>query len=193
FVWQRLFFLPSKQMFEWMRSNSANLQGQMQKLLEEKNGLLGIEVEDVNAINRKKIDALENQIKQMNSRLGQEADALIPPDKMVSAMRSLIDKRPDIRLLELNATSVEPVNPESGKTSPKKVEPGNDSLLFYRHNFIMSVEARYLDLLGMLQAIEKLPWVIFWERVEYNASGYPKVVTSIHFFTLTLGEGLFGG
>ena len=52
----------------------------------------------------------------------------------------------------------------------------------------MTLQGRYLDLLTYLNALEALPWQIFWSQAQMDARDYTAVRVTVTVFTLSLDK-----
>ncbi|MEO5331069.1 MAG: hypothetical protein H7839_03535 [Magnetococcus sp. YQC-5] len=190
-LWQQLFYMPIQNQFTSLNKEII----QLQKKLDELQGVQQQNVAerslDPNAAVRQQIQQWEDKIKQMDTDLGAAASALIPPDKMVETLKTLLTHRPNVVLRTLQALRVEPITFTG--TDVKNAASNDNKTMFFRHDLTVGLELSYLDMVQLLNEIEHLPWVLFWEGVHFSASQYPTVQVTLFLYALTLGEGVIGG
>jgi MSHA biogenesis protein MshJ len=58
--------------------------------------------------------------------------------------------------------------------------------LVYRHGIEITVTGAYLDLLGYLADLERLPTQLYWSSLEIDASRYPRHTMRLVVYTLSL-------
>lgn len=63
---------------------------------------------------------------------------------------------------------------------------------FYRHGLEIEVEGSYAACLAYLNAIEALPWRLYWQVLELDVIDYPQNRIRIEVGTLSLDEGWIG-
>ena len=57
---------------------------------------------------------------------------------------------------------------------------------------MLRVQGSYLDCLAYLRAIERLPWHLYWARLEMQTGEYPQNDIVIEVHTLSLDEEWIG-
>jgi MSHA biogenesis protein MshJ len=57
---------------------------------------------------------------------------------------------------------------------------------------VLTLEGSYLDCLAYLQAVERLPWHLYWSRIEFKEDGYPRNAIMIELRTLSLDKEWIG-
>jgi MSHA biogenesis protein MshJ len=121
---------------------------------------------------------------------------LVDPKQMRFVLEELISKQAGLRLV--SATNLEPrplfeaaASPEEGQTAGVAASPVEGPKL-YRHALLLTVEGSYLDCLAYLQAVERLPWHLYWGRLQFKAGEYPQNTITIELRTLSLDEEWIG-
>lgn len=76
---------------------------------------------------------------------------------------------------------------------PKLMQTGSDAkdaekkatISFYEHDIIFKFLGSYFDVANYLQAVEKLDWPLYWDKMDYKVIRYPtaEVTLQIHFLT----------
>jgi MSHA biogenesis protein MshJ len=62
----------------------------------------------------------------------------------------------------------------------------------YRHSFVLKLRGSYVDCLRYLEDVERLPWHIYWSRLELTTDEYPINDIVIELATLSLDEEWIG-
>ena len=57
---------------------------------------------------------------------------------------------------------------------------------------MLTLKGNYLDGLAYLEAVERLPWHIYWARLEFSADEYPQNDIVLELRTLSLDEEWIG-
>jgi MSHA biogenesis protein MshJ len=68
----------------------------------------------------------------------------------------------------------------------------SDAPKLYRHSFVLRLRGNYLDCLRYLEDVERLPWHIYWSRLEVSTDEYPVNDIVIEVATLSLDEEWIG-
>ena len=112
-----------------------------------------------------------------------EAD-LISPEQMPRQLAAMLDKFPQMNVVAMN--TLPPVLVGAGGATATNAAPGKPAIGLYQHGLQITVEGRYLDLIGYLQALEHAPYRVYWRALSLNVEptrGIP--VTKIELFTLS--------
>lgn len=56
---------------------------------------------------------------------------------------------------------------------------------FFTNNIVFKLRGNYFNILNYLQAVERLNWPIYWDRIDYRVENYPlaEIDLQIHFLT----------
>jgi MSHA biogenesis protein MshJ len=68
----------------------------------------------------------------------------------------------------------------------------SDAPKLYRHSFVLNLRGSYLDCLRYLEDVERLPWHIYWSRLDVETDEYPVNDIVIELATLSLDEEWIG-
>ena len=81
-----------------------------------------------------------------------------------------------------------------GNTTPKALSTGDteDAATFYRHGLEIEVEGSFAACLEYLDAIEALPWRLYWQLLDLEVIEYPRNRIRIEVSTLSLDEEWIG-
>jgi MSHA biogenesis protein MshJ len=79
-------------------------------------------------------------------------------------------------------------------TTPEFLSASEDEsdVTFYRHGLEIEVEGSYAACLEYLNAIESLPWRLYWQVLELDVIDYPRNRVRIEVSTLSLDEEWIG-
>ncbi|WP_108126050.1 hypothetical protein [Saccharospirillum mangrovi] len=117
--------------------------------------------------------ALEAELAELDARLANITEVLIPPQQMVSVLRELLD-RSDLTLVRL---ALQPV------TQVRSAEVGQSAL--YQHKLELTLTGTFDDLSAYLRALEALPWHLFWDRLSIETTSYPQLRIRLDVHTLS--------
>jgi MSHA biogenesis protein MshJ len=120
--------------------------------------------------------------------------ALVDPDEMRAVLEELLRRQQGLTLVSAvnrPARAViedEPAPEDSQAGAPR----ASDAPKLYRHSFVLTLRGNYLDCLRYLEAVERLPWHIYWSRLELSTDEYPVNDIVIEVATLSLDEEWIG-
>jgi MSHA biogenesis protein MshJ len=112
---------------------------------------------------------------------------LVAPQDMARQLTAILQKFPQLRVVGIVSEPPVPVDEGPDKSGKVPVSAEARRSMLYEHGLELTVEGRYLDLIGYLQQLERTPYKIYWRELEMktNTEGVP--VTRIRFFTLSRG------
>ncbi|NGZ07657.1 MAG: hypothetical protein G8237_15040 [Magnetococcales bacterium] len=129
-----------------------------------------------------RIAALRAEIQDLDKRLGEGVMGMISPSEMVQALKRLLTSESGLALLSLEVPP------------PRNLLVGDDAGgSVYQHTLVLRFSGSFEDVLHYLFTLERLPWKIFWDGLEFAVVEYPKAYVTLHIHTLSLTEDLVGG
>ena len=145
-----------------------------------------------------RVRALRENVQARDEELRTFTTALVDPDEMRAVLEELLSRqegltlvsavnRPARAVLEDEPTSEEPQG-EGQEAAPAP----SDAPKLYRHSFVLTLRGNYLDCLRYLEDVERLPWHIYWSRLELSTDEYPVNDIVIEVATLSLDEEWIG-
>ena len=133
-------------------------------------------------VQRTRIASLRDRIAEINAILGDHAAELIDPSEMAQVLEGVLKEQSRLSLVQISNTS-----PESLSASDDE-----NAVTFYRHGLEIEVEGSYLACLEYLNAIEALPWRLYWQVLELDVLEYPRNRIRIEVSTLSLDKEWIG-
>ena len=129
---------------------------------------------------------LEQQVEATEETVRVFTSDLVNPTEMRSVLEELIDRQQGLRLVRASNFEVRPLieRDESADES--------DGPMLYRHGLQLELEGSYLDCLEYLDAVERLPWQLYWGALNLSAQDYPNNAITIEIFTLSLDQEWIG-
>lgn len=115
---------------------------------------------------------------------------LVAPDQMRFVLEDLIRRQRGLELVSISNLAVRPMIDEQEEIERPASDRRGPSL--YRHGVVLVLEGSYLDGLSYLEAIERLPWQLYWTRLEVETDQYPRSRIVIELNTLSLEEEWIG-
>ncbi len=119
---------------------------------------------------------------------------LVDPAQMRTVLEELLRRQTGLRLLSAVNRAAEPViaDEELAPGEAPSGEPRSDAPRLYRHSLVLELTGSYLDCLRYVESVERLPWQIYWSRLEVEADEYPRNRIVIELTTLSLDEEWIG-
>lgn len=129
--------------------------------------------------------ALEQSVRDRES-------GMIPPDKMIAVLKSLLTAQPGLRLMSLQTAAPRPVfkKDETGATASEvTVTPPAGAVVpaeqLYKHGIELQVTGSYAHLTEYIERLEGLPWAMQWESMGLDASRHPQLELTLGLTTLS--------
>ena len=131
---------------------------------------------------RSRIVSLQRRIDEINTTLGNHAAELIDPAEMARVLEGVLKEQSRLSLVRIR------------NTTPESLSTGEDegAATFYRHGLEIEVEGSYAACLEYLDAIEALPWRLYWQMLEVEVIEYPQNRIRLEVSTLSLDEEWIG-
>lgn len=111
---------------------------------------------------------------------------LVDPAQMRFVLEDLIRRQQGLELVRASNLGARPLIDEQ---SPAAEETGP---MLYRHGFQLELEGSYLDCLAYLEAVERLPWQIYWAGLNLETEEHPRIRITLEIHTLSLEEDWIG-
>jgi len=131
--------------------------------------------------------ALLSQIAENEETVRVFTSDLVDPAQMRHVLEELIDRQQGLTLIRASNLEVVPLIESADAESGESDEP-----MLFRHGLRLELEGSYLDFLDYLDAVERLPWQLYWGTLSLNTQEYPRNEISIEIFTLSLDEDWIG-
>ncbi len=150
---------PARQRLHSAEVQLASLETQKLALQDQLDALDQQEALDPDAAVRRQLDAFDTQVGTLDRKLQGQALQLIAPEQARAVLQALIA---NVRGLRMVALQTEPAR-------ALVATEGLDLPVLYRHGLVIDLEGDYLALVAYLQALEQLPWRLYWYEVEVTA------------------------
>ena len=134
---------------------------------------------------RKKLAALEGDVKELSSRL-------MAPERMRDVLQQILAGRPRLELIQMKTLPQSAVGlPGDAQKAATPAKPGTDkepANAIYKHGIQLTVRGNYLDLLAYLKEIEALPVRIYWDKLDLSVLEYPSANLQVTLYTVSLDK-----
>jgi MSHA biogenesis protein MshJ len=132
---------------------------------------------------------LTQSIAAVDEQLKSESAGLIPPERMLEALRDVLERQGGLRLVSMRNL------PVTSLVSPELSAPGQPAATVqgpYVHSLEFVVDGGYLDVLRYLQKVEALEWRFYWQLLELKTAEYPLNRVRIRLNTLSMDKEWLG-
>lgn len=119
---------------------------------------------------------LEELLEKKNESLLKFKNKIIPPTRIPYLLESMLRDLSNLKLVSLETLERVPFN--SAKVS-------NDNSALYKHRVRITFTGEYLNLLRYLKKVEKLPFPIGWESLEYKITRFPQAQIVLTIYMLS--------
>jgi MSHA biogenesis protein MshJ len=120
---------------------------------------------------------------------------LVDPQQMRLVLEELLRRQAGLKLVSAtNLPARRVLDDDSEPTEPTEPQARDDSDAprLYRHTLVLELEGSYLDCLTYLEAVERLPWHLYWSRLDFAVDAYPRNKIVLELRTLSLDEEWIG-
>jgi len=167
--------------------DSNQVYARLQAEVSEQTRLQHPRANDPDAALKLERQALDQELKLLNVKLGGVLDRFVPPEQMPALLRDVIRHHQGLKLKKISKLPVEAIvmqaNPE------KEAEP---PVAIYRHSMRLEFEGEYFEVLAYLTELENSEWRLGWRELDYLVDGYPHVAVAIEIETLSRERGWIG-
>ncbi len=162
--------------------------------------------QDPNLPLKEEIGRLESESLKLDDDISRLTTALVAPKQMVKLLGNVLENDSKMKLISLINLPKEDVTfslnwpkESSSETDKPKVRKGNSEVeheneegLIYKHAFEIEMKATYKATVNYLKRIDKLPWKVFWQDLDYEAAKYPNGNLKIKIYTLSTSREVLG-
>jgi MSHA biogenesis protein MshJ len=144
---------------------------------------------DPDAAEKAQKKEVEGEIAAFDKQLEQKMGGLVTPSRMAEVLERVLLDQKGLRLANLKSLAPQPLLPSPkvdagavGETKP--VEPA-PTVGIYRHGLVLELEGDYMSTLEYARQLERLPWKLYWDVLDYEVTQYPKARVRIQVHTLS--------
>ncbi len=126
---------------------------------------------------RRRLDELQRELAALEEDVARgEARQVVSPRQVPKLLEDLLARNGRLQLVSLRSLAPAAAGTPSGS--------GAGEQLIYKHGVELVVRGSYLDLLGYVSELERLPWRLYWGNAVLNAEGYPVLQLTLTVYTL---------
>ena len=183
--WYSLFLVPMEKHQTVLEQRSSSIQQQVQTKQLEAQQIVARFQADPNRAVRQRIGNLKDEIRKVEDEIRRKAGDLVEPTRMSAVLEDLLNRQKGLKLVKLETLPPEPIKLEGQ-------DEKDPDVAIYRHGMLIEFKGDYVSTLHYLQAVEAMPWRLFWDGMELTVEDYPtaRVVLRVH--TLSTSKGWLG-
>lgn len=121
---------------------------------------------------RTELQAVNNQLLQLDMALEKQTAVLIPAARMAQTLQQMLVRSGKLQLQSLTSLKPTPLLPEKSAVN------------YYRHGVRLVLQGRYADIYAYLQALEALPQHFYWQSLHYQVDKHPQGTVEVILYTL---------
>jgi len=183
-LWDSLLMRPVERSRKRMEPDVAALRAEVERLHAAITELADQRGGDPNAVLRARVQQERAGISDLDRQLGGLTSALIAPEQMVQVLDQVLDRSKRLELVALRSLPAEPLaSLVPGEALPSQI---------YRHGVEIELDGTYLDLLDYLRALDQLQWRFYWQTLELDVTGHPRLRVKLTAYTLGNEEAWIG-
>ena len=112
---------------------------------------------------------------------------------MAKLVEQILKKNRKLKLVKVENLAPLPLGVEPDEEEAEnKEELATAEQAVYQHGMRIQLEGRYVDFVQYLEALEALPWKVFWGQAALETDDYPISTFTLVLYTLSLREGWIG-
>lgn len=158
---------------------------------------------DPDAGTRERLNAVKQELSQMQTVLLDMQKGLVSPDKMTLLLEDILKRNGKLRLLSLKTLAstnlTEPLANEVKAGAEKSIPTASAATKnaaehqpvagsVYKHGVEIVVQGGYPDMVNYMAQLEAMPWQLFWGKAKLNVDEYPKATLTLTLFTMSLDK-----
>jgi MSHA biogenesis protein MshJ len=138
---------------------------------------------------RERLAAVRGELATVETRIATEERKFTAPEQMRKVIEELLARSRGIELRSMKnlpTTSIAEARAQAAPAGAKPASAPPAERLIYRHGIEITVTGGYLDLLGYLADLERLPTQLYWSSLEIDARNFPRHTMKVVVYTLSL-------
>ncbi|MAD47120.1 MAG: hypothetical protein CMI02_12930 [Oceanospirillaceae bacterium] len=172
-VWQQIQL--NRQQQQQANQEYAHLQARLKALHDSRR------VDPDQAV-RDELARLKTQQSLLDERINTLTRALVSPGQMTSLLADMLTQNKDLITRSLQTLPAERVN----------LGDGYDDVQLFRHSLQLTLDVTFPALVTYLQELDRVPWLLGWESLEFNIEDYPRGQVVLLVSTLSRRQEVLG-
>lgn len=183
-----LFFaLVANPMNDRMRAMTRDLQRKVadtRVLQEQVQAAINAPDDDPDGPRRTQIAELKARIGAADAQLAEHQRGMVPPERIPHLLEEMLRRDRRLELVALRSLpTVELFTDQAASSEP--ATPKRGAIKVYRHGVEVTLNGDYFELLRYLDALERLPYRMFWKDIDVAATDYPRITMKLTVYTLS--------
>jgi MSHA biogenesis protein MshJ len=186
-----LYFLAVNVLFGPLNSEKDRLQQQVNQKRQEVQALesriqsMATGGEEADSAKQRKIAALQENLKTMDTNLVRVTAGLVSPKEMARLIEQMLLKNRGLQVMKVESLPAMPLLEDAGNRFA-------DGTMIFKHGMQVEIKGGYMDILNYLKSLENLPWKVFWGKVTLKTEKYPNSRVHLVIYTLSTREAWIG-
>lgn len=149
---------------------------------------------DPDAVKRSYRAALRKQLAEIDESMKGLQQGLVPPERMAKVMEEMLGRTRGLTLIALRTLPVQRFESPGAAPAARPGDKGgtpaprDPERTIYQHGVEITLQGSYAELHDYLAQLEKLPWRMFWGRMNVRSEGYPRLRVTLTVQTLSLNK-----
>ncbi|QQO85233.1 MSHA biogenesis protein MshJ [Shewanella algae] len=136
--------------------------------------------EDPDTPLKARLGQVNRDIAALDQQLDRQMVDMVPASYMPSLLSALLERVQGIQLTGFKSVAPTPLL-VVGKADEQQMN-------LYSHGIVLEFEGDYFAVLKFVQAVENMPDKLYWKRLDYRVSEYPKASVQLELYTLSINE-----
>ncbi|MDB6096693.1 MAG: biosis protein MshJ [Francisellaceae bacterium] len=187
-LWKFLIFDYLSSSEDAFNKKTQELSKQLNEFETQLNNLKDAISKDNSQSIKAEINNLRKETQSLSDSITSYAKKLTTPKDMVNILDKILKENSDVKVIKMKSIEATPLFAETSKDG----SPISIPLQMYLQGLELETLGIYSANLKFIEAIEQLPWKIFWDEISYDVDVYPQAKMKILVHTLSLEEGWLG-
>ncbi len=195
-IWFNFFYEPLQEQKEALRLGLEQQRNEVQALALQLRVLEQKKQPDPNEQNRQRREQLRTDIESSKLAIMEATVNLVPPQRMPEVLKSVLAGIPGLQLVKLKGLGRTPLIPDPPEIKDQPQAAASDAeqdfATPYRHGMQIVFEGDFLTTVEYMKKLEGLEWRFFWDTIELKVEEYPRAISSVTLYTLSLDQDWIG-
>lgn len=160
------------------RQQAQIIEGKATRMESYLERLLDTSVIDPDLPIKEEIANLEQQKKDINERIYLVANTLVTPKQMPEMLGNILTEKDNMKIQNLHNRPSENI----------VFENHFSDVQLFKHGVSLEITTDYPSLVDYLNALDAMPWKLYWENLDFEVHNYPKGKLNIDIYTLSTTE-----
>lgn len=183
FVWDLLFFETQKVLKLTLSESATYSQKQLQTYQHEITRIQQTVARTETAALIKKYQLLSTELQAMQARSQHYRKKNITSKQLVNLINGMFENLKGVTLESFESRLA--LNQKLSGTQNKGAVEKKTGTAFERRYYHLRMQGDYFSILAYLKRIERLPWLLYWDKFEYQVKDYPLAIATLTFHIMS--------